>query len=149
MKPDAFSFYQSRLSDIAGQAGVGGIGGGDIHLDLTAGMIKISLDICCAVGVSVLLHTAPDGGQVMVGGLHGPDFITLRGKSFFRVAFHTHINEQGEAVFVDDKASGVVVAVAFAVTACFYSQKINIVPGDEKPCAGIVNVRVADRRSAF
>ena len=51
-------------------------------------------------------NTAIYGGQVMVGGLHGPYLVTPGGKCFLRIAFYAHVNEHRQVVFMGRNAAG-------------------------------------------
>lgn len=81
-------------------------------------------------------------GQIMVAGLHGPDFIPLGGEGLSGIAFHPHIHQNRLSVFVEGQAARVVVIVIVVVVSGLYGQTKRAVPGNEKADAGIKNIPV-------
>ena len=103
-------------------------------------------DILSAVAFSVFLLEAVYGGQVMVGGLHGPYLVTPGGKCFLRIAFYAHVNEHRQVVFIDGKAPRIVMVVAVPVVSRLDRQSKGAVPCQEYAGAGIENVGAPGRR---
>ena len=80
------------------------------------------------------------GGKVMVAGLHGPDFIALRGKGFCTVAFHADICQNGGTVLIQSQAAGIIMVVVIVIIPGFYRKAQAVSPGNKKSDAGIENI---------
>ncbi len=57
------------------------------------------------------MRDAVDGGAIVPSGLHGPDFVTARGKGLGGVRFNADVDQGRAAVGVDDEVADVVVVV--------------------------------------
>jgi hypothetical protein len=97
-----------------------------------------------------LLTTVPFGiefGKIVPGRLHGPDFVSARGKGFLRVAFHADIDQNRTVILIECNAAGVVMIMAVRIVPGFYADKIRAAPAAEK--TGITEEMTAGTAGRF